>query len=79
MITTLPKLTAFAENRAAFISYAHILHDSGSEALKAIDERNLDALVLAGENIDTACEQCHRVYWYPNTQEPLNSREAPPP
>jgi len=64
------------ENRAAFIAYAHVLHDAGMEALAAIEARNLDGLTEVGEKLDQACEQCHRVYWYPNTQEPINSRES---
>lgn len=53
------------EDRAAFAKMAHALYDSVVPALKAIDARNKDALLDAGDAIDQACENCHMKYWYP--------------
>ena len=53
------------QNREAFVTLAHGLHDSTLEALKAVDEKNVKNLFDAGEHIDTACENCHQRYWYP--------------
>jgi hypothetical protein len=59
-------------DRAAFIKFAHALHDAGGKALAAIDKKDADALSDAGETIDEACEQCHLKYWYPlNTPDVL--------
>jgi hypothetical protein len=35
-------------------------------ALAAIDAKDPLALLDAGEQIDTACENCHQVFWFPN-------------
>jgi hypothetical protein len=57
-------------DRPAFAERAHALHDAGVEALAAIDAKNPQRLLAAGERIDAACESCHMVYWYPNAEQP---------
>jgi hypothetical protein len=54
----------------AWIKYAHGLHDTVMPALKAIDAKDATALQNAGAEIDTACENCHLHYWYPNDKRP---------
>lgn len=61
---------AIAANQAAYDAAARLLHDTAAEAVRAIDKRDVQALVLAGERIDQACEQCHSTFWYPNAKEP---------
>jgi hypothetical protein len=56
-----------ADDRQAWIGFAHGLYDAVVPALDAIDARNADGLMDAGEKIDTACENCHLRYWYPNS------------
>jgi hypothetical protein len=34
--------------------------------LDAVDRRDVDALLVAGDGLDLACENCHVVYWYPS-------------
>jgi cytochrome c556 len=51
---------------------AHGLHDAVLPALKAIEEKDVKGLSDAGEKIDTACENCHLKYWYPNQFAALN-------
>ena len=46
--------------------YVQELQDSLKPALAAIDAKNPQALFDAGEKIDTTCENCHQVFWYPN-------------
>jgi len=53
-------------DRAAWVNYAHGLHDAAMVALKAIDAKNVQGLMDAGETIDEACENCHKHYWYPD-------------
>jgi len=55
-----------AENRAGWIALALGLHDSGMEVLRAIDAQDLDALLVAGDGLDLACENCHIQFWYPD-------------
>jgi hypothetical protein len=39
------------------------------ESIAAIDKKNADALLDAGDHLDKACEDCHLVYWYPNEKQ----------
>jgi len=52
-------------DRAQWATLAHGLHDAGSAALKAIDEKDKTALLYSGDGLDRACENCHLKYWYP--------------
>jgi hypothetical protein len=45
--------------------YVREFQDSLKPALAAIDAKNAQALFDAGEKIDTTCENCHSVFWYP--------------
>ena len=54
------------KDRAAFNQQAQGLADAVMVALRAVDARNVDDLFEAGNGIDTACENCHLKYWYPN-------------
>jgi hypothetical protein len=49
------------------------LHDAGTEALRAIEAKNVAGLDAVGEKLDAACESCHRTYWYPNAPEPIKT------
>lgn len=53
-------------DRTTFIRRARHLQDAAEIALKAVNEKNTDALFQAEANIDHACEDCHLHYWYPN-------------
>jgi hypothetical protein len=53
-------------DRAAWVRYAHGLHDAAMVALRAIESKNVQGLMDAGETIDEACENCHKHYWYPD-------------
>jgi hypothetical protein len=68
---------AIAMNRAAFVGFAGRLHDVSLQMLDAIDKRDLDAMGKAGEDLDAACEACHRTFWYPNAVEPIQTLEPP--
>ena len=54
------------ENRDGWNFFVQQLQDSVEPALAAIDARDPQALLDAGEQIDTACENCHQVFWFPN-------------
>jgi hypothetical protein len=53
-------------NHEAFVGFAQALHDVGEQMLTAIDARNIQGMIDAGERIDEVCEACHSTFWYPN-------------
>jgi hypothetical protein len=57
-------------DRAAWIERVRALHDAVMPALAAIQKKDAVALSNAGEGLDTACENCHLRYWYPNAPKP---------
>lgn len=52
--------------RGSFDQFADVLRSASMSALTAIEKRSPNALFEAGAKIDTACEACHRAYWYPD-------------
>jgi len=58
------------KDRAAWVMRATKLHEAGLEAIKAIDAKDSQKVFEVGEQIEQACENCHRQYWYPNEQIP---------
>ena len=64
-------------NRAAWVQLAHGLHDAGLEVMKAIEAKSPDQLITAGEMLDTACENCHSTFWYPNAPPRLEGYDSP--
>lgn len=64
------------EDRATWIKNAHALNDAAMVALKAIDAKNVQGLLDAGEGIDTACENCHLKYWYPLSKQAEKAKEG---
>lgn len=55
-------------DRLTFIRRARRLQDAAEVALKAVNEKNTDALFKAEDDIDKACEACHLHYWYPGDE-----------
>jgi hypothetical protein len=68
------------KDRAAWYQRAGRLHEVASKALTVIDARDAKGLFDVGAEIDTACENCHRQYWYPNEPvQPLTNEPDPKP
>jgi hypothetical protein len=57
-------------DRPSFVKFVHALNDAGVNVLAAIDDKNVEQLVTAGDALDHACESCHLKYWYPNSPRP---------
>jgi hypothetical protein len=53
------------KERETFVGFAHALHDVGEQMLMAIDAKNVQGMIDAGEKIDSVCESCHLTFWYP--------------
>jgi hypothetical protein len=68
---------AMETNRSAWVQLAHGLHDAGLEVMKAIEAKSPDQLISAGEILDTACENCHSTFWYPNAPPRLEGYDSP--
>ena len=64
------------EDRAAFVKLARALYDATLPALKAVDAKNAEGLLDAGEGIDNACENCHLKYWYPLSEQANKAKEG---
>ena len=62
------------DNPAQWAKHTAALHDVAVEIIKVIDERNVQGLLDTGEKLDTVCENCHLVHWYPKDKRPA---EAP--
>ena len=62
--------TLINKDRASWINYAHGLHDATMKAFAAIEKKDTEGLLDAGDGIDNACEKCHLQYWYPNERKP---------
>ena len=52
------------QDRVKWATLAFALQDAGAQNLKAITARDVKQLIDAGEALDTACENCHKKYWY---------------
>jgi hypothetical protein len=63
------------KDRAQWNKLAKGLYDTSMEALKAIEAKDVNALIDIGGRMDTACENCHMTYWYPN--QPLPPADDP--
>src|SRR5262249_49294273 len=61
------------KDRASWNKYAQGLHDATMATFKAIEAKNAEELLNTGDGIDTACENCHKHYWYPNENLPATT------
>lgn len=53
-------------DRPKFYEHARALHNAAMLAAQAADKKDADKVFEIGETIEMACENCHRMYWYPN-------------
>jgi len=60
-------------DRRAYEGRAQKLREAASVAMKAVAEKNKDALLRALDGIDKACEGCHVRYWYPKDQRAVEA------
>jgi hypothetical protein len=55
-----------AKNHDAWIGFAHGLHEVSTQAIHAVDTKSVDELFDVAGTLDSVCEGCHQVFWYPN-------------
>ena len=58
------------KDRAAWDQKADALQQTAAKALAAAKKHDKDGILNVGEEIDNACESCHKVYWYPDEVQP---------
>ena len=63
------------KDRAQWNMLAKGLYNTSMEALKAIEAKDVEALIEIGGRMDESCENCHSAYWYPN--QPLPPADDP--
>lgn len=61
-------------DRASWTAFVAVLHEGGVGVLDAIDRQDVDALLIASDVLDAACEVCHVRYWYPPRPAPDSTR-----
>jgi hypothetical protein len=66
-----------AKDRPAWNARAKALHDVVSSVVQAIDAKDSDKVFELGEEIEMACENCHKQYWYPNEVIPAYPSDEP--
>jgi hypothetical protein len=70
--------TLINQDRQAWISLAHGLHDAAILALHAADAKDPAKVLESGSQIDDACEHCHQRYWYARpAQSHWRAQDAP--
>lgn len=65
------------KDRAGWYSRAQDLHNISLKVLDIVEKKDAQALFDIGEDLDKACENCHRAYWYPNEKIPDFPSSAP--
>lgn len=58
------------KDRGAWDSKADALRMTATKAITAAKAHDKDGILNVGEEIDNACESCHKVYWYPDEVAP---------
>jgi hypothetical protein len=66
--------TLINQDRQAWISLAHGLHDAATLAINAADAKDPAKVFESGSQIDDACERCHQQYWYPRPAQSNDNR-----
>ncbi len=66
-----------AADRASWTKLAKALLDAGTTALKAVEAKDPEALLAAGDSIEMACENCHKRYWYPEEKTKPEEKKKP--
>lgn len=63
-------------DRASWNKLAREFNAAALIALKAAEAKDADAIFASGENVDTACENCHLKFWYPDQDQLFDKHPA---
>jgi hypothetical protein len=67
------------DDRAAWNRRVEALKAATRDVMGAIDARDPQKVFDLGDELDLACENCHREFWYPNEQIPEFPSTPPKP
>jgi hypothetical protein len=56
--------TMMTQDRAKYLDQIGGFRQVATTMLAAVEARDVMAIEAAGDNLNTACEDCHTVYWY---------------
>ena len=66
-----------AADPETFGKYAVALREAMAVAVKHAKAKDAEGVMVAGEQIEMACESCHLKYWYPNQVIPTPPSDSP--
>jgi hypothetical protein len=52
------------------VGFAGALRNIGLKLVDAVDRKDVDAFTEHGGTLDEVCEECHKVFWYPDQPQP---------
>jgi hypothetical protein len=67
------------KDREGWNQRARDLHNISVKVLDVVEAKDAQKLFDIGEDLDRACENCHRAYWYPNEKIPDIPSSEPAP
>ena len=67
------------KDRGAWDLKVDALRETATKALVAARAHDKDGILNVGEEIDNACESCHKIYWYPDEKIPNVPASTAPP
>ncbi|HWL61567.1 MAG TPA: hypothetical protein VNQ32_02110 [Steroidobacteraceae bacterium] len=62
--------TEIDANRPLFLAFSAALQGAAGGLVTAIDARNVEQYLAAGDALQAACENCHLRFWYPEQARP---------
>jgi hypothetical protein len=65
-----------AKNRPTFNKLAREFGDVAGTALKAAEKKDVDGVFASAGDLDTACENCHLTFWYPDQDKLFDKNPA---
>jgi cytochrome c556 len=66
--------TLLAKNRPEWNKFAREFGEVASTAAKAAEKKDKDGVFGAAGDLDTACENCHQTFWYPEQDQPTKKK-----
>lgn len=58
------------KDRALFLAFSAAMQGAAGGLVAAIDARNVEQYLGAGDSLQAACENCHLRFWYPEAASP---------
>lgn len=67
-----------AKNRPAWSKFARELGEVAGVAARAAEKKDVDGVFAAAGDLDTACENCHLMFWYPDQDKLFEKKPTKP-